>query len=455
MSDISLPTNPYKGTRDFYPEDMAVRNWFFNRMREVVTRYGYEEYSGPIVESFDLYAAKSGQELVDEQIYHFIDRGRRRLAIRPEMTPTVARMVAARLGRLTFPLRWFSIPNLMRYERPQKGRLREHWQLNVDIFGQSDIRADAEIISIIADLMLAFGADESMFKIKINNRKFFSDVLTGVLEVKPETVPLISKAVDKRSKIPPQDYMDWLMESGISEENIARLDQIFNASLDGIIAMLNSESEGAAELHDLFDLLGGIGLDRYAEFDFSIVRGLAYYTGTVFEVYDTSPENRRALFGGGRYDNLIGLFKNTDISGVGFGFGDVTFQNFLEIHRLIPEHLFRSSGVMIAVFDEVPYQEYLKLAAELRQNNIPCTVFMGRGSKLKKQLGFAGKKNFPLVLIVGPDEIAAGKVVIRHMAAAEQYTIGRSGYIDKVRQLLAQEIAPDDNTTIENKRQKA
>jgi histidyl-tRNA synthetase len=438
MSNNLLATNPYKGTRDFYPGEMAVRNWFFSRMKEVVARYGYEEYNGPILESFDLYAAKSGQELVNEQIYHFMDRGDRKLAIRPEMTPTVARMVAARLGELTFPLRWFSIANLMRYERPQKGRLREHWQLNVDIFGESDIRADAEIVSIIADLMLSFGAEESMFKIKINNRKFFNDVLTSVLDVRGEDVQAISKAVDKRAKVPEEAYRKWLLESGITDENINRLDTIFGSSLEQISQMLGDGSEGARELTDLFTLLKEAGLDRYVEFDFSIVRGLDYYTGTVFEVYDTSPGNRRALFGGGRYDNLIGLFKNAEISGVGFGFGDVTFQNFLETHGLVPGHLDKSAGVMIALFDETPYAEYLKLAAELRENDIPATIYMGRGSKLKKQLSFAGKKMFPLVILAGPDEIAGNKVMIKQMAAREQLTVDRSKFIDKIKQLLAQ-----------------
>ena len=436
MAKQLLPTKPYKGTRDFYPEDMRLRNWFFGKMREVVEGYGYEEYGGPIVEALDLYAAKSGEELVNEQIYHFSDKGDRRLAIRPEVTPSLARMVAARLERLPFPLRWYTIANLMRYERPQKGRLREHWQLNVDIFGEPGVRADLEIVSIVVDLLRAFGADESAFKVRLSNRRLFNDVLTGLLEVGESEIHAISKAVDKRAKIAPEDYENWLLESGLPSEKIQRLDEIFATPLANLCEQLGNDSRGAREMAELFQLLEDAGLATYCEFDFSVVRGFDYYTGTVFEVYDTSPENRRALFGGGRYDDLVGLFKKSDLSGIGFGFGDVTFQHFIEIHRLVPPDLWRGCKALVAAFPDVPYAEYLRLAAELREGGVATSVYLDPGAKLKKQLAFAEKAGFPAVLILGAREAADGTVAIRRMATREQETVSRKSCVRRVREIL-------------------
>jgi len=436
MSGPRLSTNPYKGTRDFYPEDMVLRNWFLGRMREVAERYGYEEYSGPIVELFDLYAAKSGEELVREQIYHFEDKGKRRLAIRPEVTPSVARMVAARLEQLVFPLRWYTIANLMRYERPQKGRLREHWQLNMDIFGEPGIRADLEILSVIVDLLLAFGADSSMFRIRVSDRRLFNDVLRDALGADQEQVQAISKAVDKRSKISKEEYKQWLAESGIRPGKIALLDEVSALSLEELIARLRSESRGAADMRDLFALLGETGLAEYCDFDFSIVRGFDYYTGTVFEVYDNSPENRRALFGGGRYDDLIGLFKKADVPGVGFGFGDVTFQDFLEIHDLIPVSLGRAKGVLIVAFEETPYAEYVKIARELRAAGIACGIFLDPKAKLKKQLAYAEKKGFAAALLAGPEEMEKGTVVLKELALRRQVVVSRTECLPKLKEWL-------------------
>lgn len=432
-----LSTQPYKGTRDFFPEEMALRNWFFSRMREVAERYCYEEYNGPIVEPFALYAAKSGQELVNEQVYHFTDRGGREIAIRPEMTPTVARMVASRINELPFPLRWFCIANLMRYERPQKGRLREHWQLNMDIFGEPGVKADLEIISIIVDLMKAFGADGSMFQIRISNRAFFNEVLADILQVGEAEILAISKAVDKRAKISREEYDQWLMDSGISPDKIALLDEIFSLSFEQIAGRLKSQPKGAEDLKALFALLDETGLTPYCAFDFSIVRGFDYYTGTVFEVNDTSPENRRALFGGGRYDNLIGLFKNSDISGIGFGFGDVTFQNFLQTHSLLPEKLSSGQKVLIASFPDVPHSEYMKISAQLRDNGISNAIYLDPAAKLKKQFLYAEKQQFPIILIAGPDELKAGKALLRHMVTKEQKECPRSELTQRLADMLA------------------
>lgn len=437
MAANLLGTQPYKGTRDFFPEEMALRNWFFARMRQVAERYCYEEYNGPIVEPFALYTAKSGQELVNEQVYHFTDRGGREIAIRPEMTPTVARMVASRINELSFPLRWYCIANLMRYERPQKGRLREHWQLNMDIFGEPGVKADLEIVSIIVDLMKAFGADGSMFQIRISNRAFFNEVLADILQVGETETLAISKAVDKRAKISREEYDQWLVDSGIAPDKIAVLDEIFSMEFGQIAARLKRPSKGAEDLKALFALLDETGLAAYCAFDFSIVRGFDYYTGTVFEVNDTSPDNRRALFGGGRYDNLIGLFKNSDISGIGFGFGDVTFQNFLQTHGLLPENLNARRKVLITAFPDVPFTEYMKISSQLRDNGISNAIYLDPAAKLKKQFLYAEKQQFPIILIAGPDELKGGKVLLRNMGTKEQRECPRSELTERLGDMLA------------------
>jgi histidyl-tRNA synthetase len=436
MEKQKISVNSYKGTRDFYPDDMLYRNWFFSKVKTVIESFGYEEYNGPLLESFEIYAAKSGDEIAGEQLYSFEDKGGRRLAIRPEMTPTVARIVAARLDSLSLPLRWFSIANFMRYEKPQKGRLREHWQVNVDVFGSNRIEAEVEIFSIITSVMQTFGADTSMFKIKINNRKFFNDVLTDILKADAESVKTISKAVDKRSKMPKEDYDAWLSELGLSAESIRLLDVIFSSSFDEIKSKLSSDSEGAVELEKLFSLLRELGLDNVCEFDFSIVRGFDYYTGTVFEVYDASPENRRSLFGGGRYDNLVSLFRDDAISGIGFGLGDVTFEHFLAIHSLIPEEIFTKYQVFITRFADIPLKEYYAIAAELRAAGIRACIHFEGDEKLGRQMGHAEKKKFPVVIIAGSDEIRQKTVAVKHLESKQQFILSRSEYIGKIKELF-------------------
>jgi histidyl-tRNA synthetase len=439
MEKQFLPVNNYKGTRDFYPDDMLYRNWFFSKVKKAVEGFGFEEYNAPLLESFEIYAAKSGEEIAGEQLYTFTDKGERRLAIRPEMTPSVARMVAAKLDALVFPLRWFSIANFMRYEKPQKGRLREHWQVNVDIFGSTRPECELEIFAIIDGIMREFKADKSMFRIRVNNRKFFNDVISQVIEADATQVKLISKAVDKRAKISKETYDAWLSELGISAKQIEILDEIFSSSYDQIKSMLTSGSEGASELDSLFSLLDQAGLGGLCEFDFSIVRGFDYYTGTVFEVYDTSLENRRSLFGGGRYDNLVNMFRDNAVSGIGFGLGDVTFQHFLAIHDLIPDTVFEAPKVYITRFADVPLREYYAIANELRTQGIPASVHFTSDEKLGKQMGLAEKKRYPIVLIAGADEIAKGTVAVKHLGMKQQFEWKRSELARNIKALLSGE----------------
>lgn len=410
----NLSTQPYKGTRDFYPEDMRLRNWFFGKIRRALELAAFDEYNGPMLESFDIYAAKSGVEIVNEQTYNFTDRGGRHLAVRPEMTPTVARMVAAKMGELNFPLKWFSIPNLYRYERPQRGRLREHWQVNVDIFGCDTFEADLEVISTAVSLLKAFNADSSMFKVHINNRRFFNDVIAAIGECDADTVKSISKVVDRKNKVPRESYEKDMIALGLDMDKIAKIDALYTMSVKEACAIC-PDSKGANELISLFDSLEIMGLSKYCVFDFGIIRGLDYYTGTVFEVFDEAPENNRAMFGGGRYDNLVGLYvKNAKISGVGFGFGDVTLENFLFTHKLVPENLISGMKVLVTRFDDVSPDKYAAVAEKLRQNGTVCSVYLG-SKKFGKQIDYAVKGGYTHVLIMGASEYEAGEFKLKNL----------------------------------------
>ncbi len=414
-----LSTQPYKGTRDFYPREMRLRNWFFGVIREVLQNAAFDEYNGPMLESLELYAAKSGEEIANEQTYNFTDRGERRLAIRPEMTPTVARMVAGKMGELNFPLRWFSIPNMYRYERPQRGRLREFWQINVDIFGCDGYEADLECIESAINILRAYGADASMFTVHINNRRFFNDVVSTIAGTDAEGSKKVSKIIDRKGKIPRDVYEKELGELGLDAEKIARIDALYTMSVEEATALC-PDSVGSLELRCLFDMLKKTGLDRYCVFDFGIIRGLDYYTGTVFEVFDNAPENNRAMFGGGRYDNLVGLFvKNAKISGVGYGMGDVTLENFLTTHKLIPENLGSTVKVLVTRFDDVPYETYVILAQQLRDAGIVASVYLG-SKKFGKQIDYAVKEEYTHVITVGGDEAARGVVRLKDLSTREE-----------------------------------
>ncbi len=414
-----LSTQPYKGTRDFYPEDMRLRNWFFGKIRAALELAAYEEYNGPMVENLDLYIAKSGEEIACEQTYNFEDRGGRRLAIRPEMTPTVARLVAAKINDLNMPLKWFSIPNLYRYERPQRGRLREHWQVNVDVFGCDTVDADMEVISVAVMLLKQFGADESMFKVHINNRRYFNDVIAAICGTDAEGSRKVSKVVDRKNKIPREEYEKQLCELGLDSERIAKIDALYTINVEEAAAIC-PDSVGAKELLSLFETINAMGLAKYCVFDFGIIRGLDYYTGTVFEVFDEAPENNRAMFGGGRYDNLVGLFvKNSNVSGVGFGFGDVTLENFLVTHKLLPEAFGDGRKVLVARFDDVPVEKYSAIVDSLRENGIVTGLYTGI-KKFGKQIDYAVKGGYSHVVIMGGSELASGTAKVKNLATREE-----------------------------------
>ena len=304
-----ISTDSYKGVRDFYPEDMAVQNYIFSVWRKIAEEFNYQEYSASILEYADIYRSKSGDEIVNDQMYVFTDKGDREVALRPEMTPSLARMIAARRKGLKLPLRWYSIPNCFRYERPQRGRKREHWQLNCDIMGLAGIEAEVEIISLAYKIMKEFGAKDEDFVIKINDR---NGKLKG-FELNDSQEQAARKLLDKKDKISEEEFK-------IESEKIL-----------GRSAELIFE-----ETENIKKILSDLNNKRIKNVIFSgeIQRGFDYYTGIVFEVFDTNPENKRSLFGGGRYDNLLEMFGVEPLPTVGFGMGDVTIRDFLETHNL-------------------------------------------------------------------------------------------------------------------------
>ena len=420
-----INTQPYKGTRDFYPEDFKVRAYVFNIWRKVCERYGFEEFDGPFLESFELYAAKSGEELVNEQLYSFEDRGGRKVAIRPEMTPTLARMVAARYKSLNFPVRWFTIPNMYRYEKPQRGRQREFFQLNVDILGVDGIEADFEILSTAIDIMREAGATSEMFELRVNNRKLMSD-LYEMIGLTPDQQVDVAKTIDKKLKVSPQDFTKLLEGNGLKADQIMALNGMLEAP-DLLLEKLTEKgSEGAKEVKQLMSLVKSAGYDEYVKFDPIIVRGLAYYTSTVFEQFDLNPENNRSMFGGGRYDDLVNVFIDQQIKATGYGMGDVTFINFLENWNLLPESLKESNTEYLVTVWPSESEDFFSASAEvaknLRESGKNVELWLEKDTKLDKQLKYANKKGIKKVVILGEEELKKEEATLKDMTTGEQET---------------------------------
>ncbi len=341
-----LDTAPYKGVRDFYPEDKFIQNYIENVWRLVAERFGYEEYDASILEHSEIYKEKSGEEIVNEQTFTFTDRGDRDVTLRPEMTPTVARMVAARRRELGFPLRWYSIPNLFRYEAPQRGRLREHWQLNVDLFGVENFNAEVEIIILADRIMKEFGAKSSDYEIRLHTHASTPESLECVLEA--------------------------LKNVGITNTRV----------------------------------------------DETLKRGQAYYTGVVFEFFDTNRENPRSILGGGRYDNLTALFGDSPLAAVGFGWGDVTMQNFLETHNLLPEYTPCTRLAILPTSLELSPQ-IGEMATALRMNGVSVAIDWSE-KKIGDMIKNADKLKIPYVIVVGEDEIKSGQYKVKNLKTGEE-----------------------------------
>lgn len=414
--EIKLSTESYKGVRDFYPEDQAIQNYIFNIWRKTVESFGYEEYNTSILEPSELYKQKSGEEIVNEQTYTFKDRGDREVTLRPEMTPSVARLVAAKQRELPFPLRWFSIPNLFRYEKPQKGRLREHWQLNVDMFGVKNTSADAEVISVAHKILTNFGAKEEDFVIKINSRKIINELYKqyGLDEEKSYK---LSKIIDKKDKIDKSSFEMAAFE--IIGEKTQEFIRLMEAN-DRLLASFGPDNENVKELVDVLEKLEKLGIQN-VEFDPYLMRGFDYYTGLVFEVFDTNEENKRSLFGGGRYDDLLDIFDADKIPSVGFGVGDVTFRDFLSTHKLLPE-IKKPAEIYICTVKSDFITDATLLADKLRNQGVNVEVDI-TDKKLGDQMKLANKKGAPFVLCIGEDEVKTGVYKLKNMMSGEEKSL--------------------------------
>lgn len=413
----TLASQPYKGTRDYYPEDKRIQNYIFSVWRKVVERYGYEEYGAPILEPLEIYAAKSGQELVNEQTYTFTDRGGRIVAIRPEMTPTISRMVAARRQELAYPARLYSIANFMRYERPQRGREREFWQLNVDIFGVEEVSADTEVITITDAIMKEFGAKEKDYKIRVNNRKLVNFITEHYLGLDADKSQQMVKLFDRKDKILESDFEEQI--SGIVGDDkvaIAKVKSLLKAKDIDDLADEIKQSDAAVDIKELFALLDRAGV-KSVVFDVTLMRGLDYYTGTVFEVFDTDPENNRALLGGGRYDGLVSVFGAEPISAVGMGQGGTTIENFLSVHNLVP-NLASTTDIYIVVLGNVQ-KESQKLARDLRNEGVNVELDI-TDRKLDRQIKTAVKKNIKYILFIGEDEVREEIYTVKDISSTNE-----------------------------------
>lgn len=410
---MALATQPYKGARDFYPEDKLIQNYIFSVMRDVAKSYGYQEYDAPILEPLELYKAKSGDEIVNDQTYNFTDRGGREVAIRPEMTPTVSRMVAAKRQELPYPLRWFSIPNLWRYERPQRGRLREHWQLNVDIFGEESLAADHEIISVAANLLKTFGAKPSMYEIKINSRVLVNQLMSAYFGLNDDQAQKLIRLIDKFHKTDNEKFEASLTEINADHEKVKSL---LNCKSLSDLPEEVKDHKSVQKIGSLLTLLEEGNITN-AVFDVSLMRGFDYYTDIVFEVFDTDPENNRSMFGGGRYDGLVGLFGVEPVATAGFGMGDVTLLNFLKAHNLLPA-LTNETDVQMVLISDV-YPQAIRLAAKLREMELNVSVD-ATDRKIEKKLKSADKQGIRYVLFVGEEEISSQQYPLKDLVTGKE-----------------------------------
>ncbi len=430
---MALSTQPYKGARDFYPEDKRLQKYMFAIWRNVAERYGYEEYDAPILEPLDIYLAKTGEEIVGEQTYSFADRGGRQVVIRPEMTPTVSRMVAGRRQELGYPLRWYSIPNLWRYERPQRGRMREHWQLNVDIFGVAGIEAEYEIISLVDAVFKALGASDEMYEIRLNSRQLMDFALGEYLGLNDQERHAVSKLIDRLNKMSRSAFISKI-DAVINDKARA------NGAVEKLLALLDTEElsklpaalcdvASVKELQQLLARLLAAGVTN-VRFDSTIMRGFDYYTDIVFEVFDKHPDNNRSMLGGGRYDGLVGLFGVAPVPTVGFGWGDITLANFLELHHLIPD-LPSETDIYVVVVGDVVAEAQAPLTS-LRASGLNVAVDLS-GKKIGDQFKAADKKGIQQVLIIGENELQTGIFTLKNLKTGTEQKLDSKAIVKAVK----------------------
>jgi histidyl-tRNA synthetase len=432
-----MQTKALPGFREFYPADLALRTHIFRTWRSVATRYGFEEYDGPPLEPLELYTAKSGDEIVG-QLYTFTDKGGREVALRPEMTPTLARMVAARANGLKKPIRWFAIPQLFRYERQQRGRLREHFQLNCDLIGEPGPLGDAEIIALAIDVMRAFGLGAADVRVRLSDRRVLRALLLGAGVTEPQ-LGAAYQAVDKIERAGREALSAQLAEAGVAAPVSERVFGI--ATLRGLpaveaaLADVPGGAEAGAPLCRVVEALGAMGLGDFVEVDLTIVRGLAYYTGTVFELFDAG-RTLRAICGGGRYDGLLAALGGVDLPALGFGMGDVVLGELLRDRGLVPSDT-SSIDVFLAAITDGDLPHVLALAHEVRDAGLRAEYALG-AQPVGKQLKLADARNARFAVVVGPDDRARGEVMVKALRKQTQESVARASVVERVRQMAAE-----------------
>jgi histidyl-tRNA synthetase len=426
---MSIPSGP-KGTRDFFPKLMAAQDFIFSSWERTCRRYGFERYDGPMFEHLELYKQKSG-DAIEDQLYVFYDKKGRELALRPEMTPTLARMVAAAGSNLKWPIRWYSIPRLFRYEKMQKGRLREFFQLNMDILGVADVSADAELIAAVIDMMRDLGLTAADFKVRISSRTLLDELFAAAGITAAERTTLYA-LLDKKAKIPAGAFLDELAAVLPDKTKQKTILQIFEADSLDSLAQGSAAPQSAATLRDLFARLAEYGFSDYVAFDIGVVRGLAYYTGIVFEVFDAA-KSMRAIAGGGRYDTLVELYGGPATPAVGFAAGDVVLCDLLQEKGIIPSEPPRCSCFIIAL-DDAPTSEIIALAQELRGNGI-ATEFALRSSGIGKQMKIANAARSPYALFYGGEESARGLIKVKEMACGKESFFFRTEIVIRLKEL--------------------
>jgi histidyl-tRNA synthetase len=421
-----------KGTRDFYPNEMGFRNWLYGKVRQVSESFGYQEFEGPFLESIDLYAAKSGEELVKEQSFVFPDRGGDLLTLRPELTPTLVRMVAQKQRQLTFPLRWWSFGPFWRYERPQKGRTREFFQWNIDLIGVASPEADAEMVAIMARLFESVGLTPDEVTIAVNNRRLMDGEI-GQLDIRKDARKSVNRLIDRKEKLSIEKWNAYALELGLSTDQIDDLNKLLsNLTL----------WEKSDELVRFFTAIDILGVSNYVQFDPKIIRGLDYYTGTVYEGLAVTPDIRRSISGGGRYDNLLADVGGDPLPGTGFAMGDMVISLLLEKYGHKPESFDQSTApVIVTIFNEELLLDAYELADEFRNAGINVATYPVE-EKLGKQFKYADRIGTKIAVVLGPDEISSGKVVLKDLRNRVQESVPRDTAAEKIRQMLAPGISP-------------
>lgn len=409
-------TQGVRGTRDFYPEDMRIRNWLFDNFRAAARSHGFEEYDSPVLEHEELYTRKQGEEIT-QQLYNFEDKGGRRVALRPEMTPSLARMVMARAGAMPTPIKWFSIPQCWRYERTQRGRGREHYQWNVDIWGSDAVQADAELLSVLVSFFQRVGLNADDLAISISSRKVLEEVL-GSLGISGDAFAATCIIVDKMDKLPAEVVEQQLSEQGLDASAISVIQSTLGLSdLDSLAAALGEGSGAVAELATLFDLIDSYGIADWVTFDASVVRGLAYYTGPVFEAHDRGGK-LRAICGGGRYDRLLSSLGGNDMPATGFGFGDMVIMELLNEKGLVPDLPSGNQDIVIAINEDLR-SAAMSVATKLRESGRSVDLVL-EDKRMKWAFRHAERTGAQRLVMVMPDEWAAGNVRIKELESGEE-----------------------------------